>query len=160
MATKGYALIDSATDKVLASQVPPASLTYTKVTVNTGDLGTGANYDLNITTLGFTRGIVEYARFERTAGTASMTKASLYDGDPASGGTFLCPLYGGDFVSINIPASGIIEGLYAAYGGATGVTSPVTFNSSNLYIRVTNADFSNNGTFTIDLYAREIVEPA
>lgn len=132
-------------------------LSYTVLTVTSGDLAPGATYDEAVD-FGFTsdRFIVDYAILTLNAGTSTMVKVAFYDGDPGAGGTFMCPMYGGDFVSINFTGSPTMEGMYQAYGGAIGVTAPVSGKSTNLYVRITNADFSNNGTYEVSFWGREI----
>lgn len=133
-------------------------ITYSKITVSGGLMAPDSSYDQAID-FGFERGLVDYARFEKIDGDASSAKVVLYDGDPAGSGTAVCPIYGGTFSTWNIPAGSVAKGLNAAYGGSNGITSPVGFDSPDLYVRVTNADYSYSGNFVIQLYAREIVEP-
>lgn len=130
---------------------------YTVLTITTGDLAPAATYDLQLN-FGYSRVIVDWAQLTLTAGTANAISAVLYDGDPAAAGVAKCPIYGSTFSSF-MGWTSPVKGMSQTYGGSTGLTGPVSLESNSIYIRITNQDGANNGTFEIKLWGRQIPNP-
>jgi len=131
-------------------------LSYTIITVTTDSLASsGDYYTEQLTGVTFDRFIVDYAIIDRLADSSQSVSVHLYDGDPDSGGVYLCSMYGGAFGTLfgmTFPT----EGMRQVYGGATGLTCPVSGETTDLWVKVVNNDFSNSGTFEVNIWFREI----
>lgn len=115
----------------------------------------------NLSTTGYSFGLVRIARLRRTAGTSVAVLVEVYDNNPGTTGVKLGELFN---ATAGLP---IVIGATAIYGprfDCAGVSQllPFAFFSSGggtFWLRVTNADAVNVGTFSIDVGLEETPQP-